>query len=164
MSFHADIQRIVSRVTVVAFEENVSGLGLGFDKLRYGEEGYPLPFHIKLAPSGDAVKVAHILELRQGQELLPVQSDRVLDQAVDFQLPIVERDFRLKAQVEHGEIVHLPLAGREPVRRARGRTGFARHFPRPTFFRGDVLVFHSISGSPRAPCQTRGTLASHAIL
>src|SRR5207248_11327181 len=115
-------------------------------------------------PGGDAVKVAHVGKLRQSQELLPIQRDRVLDEAVDFQLPFAEWDLRLKAEVEHGKIVHLPLAGREPVRRARSRTGFARHFPRPTFFRGDVLVFHSISGSPRAPCQTRGTLASHAIL
>ena len=156
---HADLEWIVRRVTVVALEEDVCGLGLRLHKVGDGEKRHPLPFHVELGPGGDAMKVAYVFELRQREELLPVQRDRVLYEAVDFQLPFVERDFRLKAQVEHGEIVHLPLAGREPVRRARGRTGFARHFPRPTFFGGDVLVFQSISGSPRAPCQTRRTSA-----
>src|SRR5205807_5539209 len=94
---HADLEWIVRRVTVVALEEDVCGFGLRFHEVGNSEECHSLPFPVELGPGGDAMKVAYVFELRQREELLPVQRDRVLDQAVDFQLPFVERDFRLKA-------------------------------------------------------------------
>src|SRR2546426_9494471 len=62
---HADIERIVRRVTVVAFEEHVRGLGLRLHQVCDGKKGHAFPFHVELAPGGDTMKVARVLELRK---------------------------------------------------------------------------------------------------
>ena len=82
------------------------------------------------APRGDAVKIADVVDLRQREKLFPVERERILNEAADFELPIVQRDFRLLAQVEHGPVLYFVLADREvrhpvPVRVARALRPFA---------------------------------------
>src|SRR6266516_5787728 len=124
----------VGRVTVIALEENVRGFRPRFDKIGDGEERHAFPIHVELAPGGDTVKVAPVFELWQRQKLFPTQRRRVLNLAMNLQLPAVEWNFRPNAKVENGKIVHWPLAGRQPVGRARRGFGLARHLPRPAFF------------------------------
>src|SRR6185436_2708385 len=66
------------------------------------------------APRRHAVKVADVVHLRQREKLLPGERQRVFDQAADFELPLLERDRRLLAEVEHGPVLHLMLADRQP--------------------------------------------------
>ena len=139
---HAHVQRVVRGVTIKAFEEDVGCDRPGFDEVGDGEEGDSFPFHVELAPGGDTVKIAHILELWQSQELLPVQGNRIFYFAVDFQFPLFEPNLRPEAQVEYGEVMDLPLARRKAVSRANGGADLAGHFPRPPFFGGDVEIFH----------------------
>src|ERR1051325_6209596 len=101
---HAGVQRRVSRVTVVTFKKDTGRLGLRLDDLCNRKERHPFPFHVKLAPGGNTMKVAHIFELRQGQKLLPSQSDRVLDFAMDLQFPLIERNLGPNAEIKHRKV------------------------------------------------------------
>jgi len=44
-----------------------------------------------LAPRRDAVKITNVLKLGQGLKLLPVERHRVLDLAMNLELPTFER-------------------------------------------------------------------------
>ena len=120
-------------------------LGSRLHQLGQREEGHAFELHVELAPGRDTMKIANVFELRESHELLPVQRDRLLNLAVDLQLPLVERDIGTNPQVEHGEVVDLPLPRRQTILRAAGRPGFARHLLRPTFLGRDVLLFHERS-------------------
>src|SRR5262245_44318502 len=52
---HADIERVVCRVTVVALEENMGGVRFRFHEVGQREEGHSLEFHVELAPGRDTV-------------------------------------------------------------------------------------------------------------
>src|ERR1043166_7441597 len=92
------------------------------------EESDSFPFHIELAPGGDAMEIAHVLELWQGQKAAPVQGSGVFDMSVNFELPLVQRNIRSDAQIQNGKVVDLPLARGEPIDRANRRLFFACHF------------------------------------
>ena len=59
------------------------------------------------------MKVAHVVDLRQRQELLPAHAEWVLAQAADFEPPRVEWNGGAVAKIEHGPVRHLPLADRK---------------------------------------------------
>src|SRR5205823_13364868 len=133
---------------------NVTHFRLRFHNFRQCKESNPAPATIEFAPSGDAVEIGDVLELRKSVELLPGKRLRGLDQATDLEAPIGESDFRFDPEIEDGKALGEMLARRETVGRA-ARTGlkirlsdsdrragrrlavassdFARHFARPTF-------------------------------
>jgi len=126
--------------------------------------------HVELAPGGDAVKIAHIGELRQCHELLPVQSDGILDEAVNLQFPFVERHVGADAKIEHWKVVDLPLAGREAILRTDGGFLLPGHLARPSLFGGDVgathVFFKSFDGyatnNPLDVCMDDDVLVAHS--
>ena len=65
------------------------------------------------APRRHAVKVADVVGLRQREELVPRQRERILDQAADLELPGLEIDVRLLAEIEHRPVLDLVLADRQ---------------------------------------------------
>src|SRR6266516_536035 len=89
---HADVQRIVGRVTVITLEENVRGFRPRLDKIGHGEKRYAFPLHVELAPRRHTMKAASVLELWQRQKLFPAQRHRVLNVAMNLQLPAVDWD------------------------------------------------------------------------
>src|SRR5262245_41705367 len=105
----ADTQRIVCRVAIIAFEENMCCLRLGPHQVHQGKKRNAFPFHIKLTPSRHTMKVADILELWQIKELFPVQHDRGLYMAMNLQLPLVERNLWLNTKVKYRKVLNLPL-------------------------------------------------------
>ena len=58
------------------------------------------------------MKVADVFGLRQRHELRPVERHRVLHEAADLELPLVERNVGLLAEVEHRPVLHQVLADR----------------------------------------------------
>jgi len=92
------------------------------------------------------MKVALVLKLGQSQELLPIQSYRILDMTVDFELPFIQRNFGPDAQIEHWKIMHLPLARWQAVGRAHRRPFLAGHLPRPAFFGFNAHSFATVMG------------------
>ncbi len=88
------------------------------------------------------MEVADIFELRQCQELLPIESYRVFNLSVDFEFPFFEWDFGTNAEVQHGKVMNLPLARWQAVFRPDAGAFLASHFSGPFFFRGYVGVFH----------------------
>lgn len=140
---HADVEGEVGGVAVVAFEEDEFGGGLGFDEIGQGEESDAFPFHLELAPGGDAVEIAGVFELGQGGELIPIESDGVFDVAVDFQCPLVERNFRVNAKVQDGPVVDELLPGREAIFGANGGLLLAGHFAGPAFLARDEIFLHN---------------------
>jgi len=91
------------------------------------------------------MKITDILKLRQREELAPIQSDRIFHLPMNFQLPLVQRQVGLNAQIKNGEIMNAALAGRKPINGSNGRLVLTRHFTCPTFFASDVIVFHAIA-------------------
>ena len=81
---HANFERKIGGVAVVAFEEDEFGIVLWFDQIREREEGNAFPFHFELAPGGDAMEITHIFELRERSEFLPTQSDWIFNQSMNF--------------------------------------------------------------------------------
>ena len=162
---HADIERIVGRVTVVAFEENVRGFGLWLHQIHEREERHAGKLHVELTPRRDAMKVTHIGELWQREEIFPRQRHRILHLAANLQLPLVQCHFRLHTEIKHREVMHLPLAGRQTIRRAHGGLGFARHLLRPTLFRGDIGIFHRHAQGTHATecCKKSFRISSDAV-
>src|SRR5262249_25121679 len=71
------------------------------------------PVVVVPAPGGHAVEVADVVNLRQCHEGVPVERQRMFDQSADFQLPLLEVDIRLLAEVEHRPVLQLVLADRE---------------------------------------------------
>lgn len=139
---HADFERVVGGVAVVAFEKDKLCFRLGFDEVGNGEEGDTFPFHLEFAPGGDTVKIADVLKLREGGELIPVECNGILDKAVDLELPFIERDFRMDAEIEHGPILNELLAGWEAILGAEGGLLLASHFSSPAFFARDEIFVH----------------------
>ena len=144
------IKRVVRRVTVVGLEIDVAGFGGWFDEFGQREERDACEFHVELAPGRDAVEVAGVRELRQRHELRPVQRQRVLDHAVNLQLPLVERHLGLDAEIKRREICHQALARRQTIRRADLTRGLAGQLLGPALFGGDVGGFHDRGKSYRA--------------
>ena len=101
-----------------------------------GEEGYALPTAIELAPSGDAVKIAHVFKLRECIELLPGKGLRILDQAANLEAPVASRNFRTNPEIEHGKAGREMLPGRQPAFRTDGRLRFPAHLAGPAFRAG----------------------------
>jgi hypothetical protein len=144
----------IGAIAVVAAEENVTHFRFRFHDFRKREESDATPATIEFAPSRDAVEIGHVLELREGIEVLPGKRFRVLDQSTDLEAPIGQSDFRFDPEIEDGKALGEMLARRETIGRA-ARTGlkirlsgsdrpagrrlavvssdFARHFARPTF-------------------------------
>ena len=56
------------------------------------------------------MKIADVFSLWQCHELLPVERDGVFDKAPHLELPSVERDLGLLAEIEHGPVFHKVLA------------------------------------------------------
>jgi len=78
----------VRGIAVVALEQKRAWpRASGFTSSGDGEESDPLEFHIELAPGGDAMEVAHVLELRQRQELFPVSTSPDCPPARRFSTP-----------------------------------------------------------------------------
>src|SRR5688572_20787868 len=94
------------------------------------------------------MKIADVLELRERIELLPIQRDGIFNEAVDFKLPLVERDHGMNTEVEHGPILNELLARRQTTFRADCGLLFARHFASPPFFPRDKIVVHAANMWP----------------
>src|SRR5262249_47533895 len=91
----------------------------------------------------NTVKITDILELRQGHELLPIQNNWVFNVPMDFQFPFIQGDLGANSQIQHREIMNLPLAWRQTVGRSYRGSMLSRHFARPALFGGNVGLFHS---------------------
>jgi len=63
------------------------------------------------------VEVARVLDLREGVELGPAEGGRMLDQPVDGERPLAERDVRLDPEVQDGKSARELLTGRQAVGR-----------------------------------------------
>ena len=88
------------------------------------------------------MEVARVLELFQRHELVPIQRDRILHQPVDLELPLVARDLRMDAHVQHGKIIDLPLAGRQALDGALGGQWLSGTLCGDAFLGGDVFFVH----------------------
>src|SRR5262245_47237184 len=119
---------------------------LRFHEVGDSEERDPLPIHVELAPSRNTMEVAAILELRQREELLPIQGDGILNLAVNLKFPFVQRDLWPDSEIEDGKIVNLMLTWRQPVGRPHCGSLGPCHLSRPTFFCCDVRVLHPGEG------------------
>src|SRR5262249_48331758 len=67
-------------------------------------------------------KVADVVDLREREEVVPLQREGMLDEAADLERPLVERNVGLLAEVEHGPVLDLMLTNgqlRHPVAVAR---------------------------------------------
>src|SRR6185503_14277900 len=115
---HANLEWIVGGITIVTLEENVGGVGLRFDEVGDREKRHPFEFHIKLAPGSNTVEITDILELRQGQELVPFERDWIFHVPADLQFPFVEGNVRTNSEIENGEIMDFTLPGGQTIRRA----------------------------------------------
>jgi len=95
-----------------------------------------------LAPSGHTMEVADIADLGQGRELAPIQHEGILDQATDGEVPLIQGDFGVKAEIEDGEIGDQVLTWGEAFFRAALGGGLAGHFFGPALFGGEASFFH----------------------
>src|SRR5262249_62015915 len=68
------------------------------------------------------------------EKLLPAQRERILDEAADLELPLVERDVRLLAEIEDGPVLHFVLPDRQP--------GHAVTIPRPAALRREPFELY----------------------
>jgi hypothetical protein len=59
------------------------------------------------------MKIADILGLRQREELRPRQRQRILDEPADLELPRLDRDVRVLAEIHHRPVPHLVLSDRQ---------------------------------------------------
>ena len=109
----------IGSVAVVAAEENMTHFRFRFHHFRQRKKSDSAPATIEFAPSGDAVEIGDVLELREGVELLPGKRFRVLDQATDFEAPVGDSDFRFDSKIENGKALSKMLTWREAIRRAR---------------------------------------------
>src|SRR3954451_6228785 len=100
---HNVFETHIRGVIVVTPEENIFRIGLWPNYFRKGEEGHPTPVHVELAPGGDAMEIARILELRKIVKLLPGEGFCILDQAIDLQSPLVRGNLRLNSKIENGK-------------------------------------------------------------
>lgn len=96
------------------------------------------------------MEIAAVFELGQGEELLPIEGEGILDVSMNLKLPFIQRDFWPDAEIECGKVVNLSLAGRESVSRPNGRAFFARHFARPAFFCRDICFLHQANRLPES--------------
>ena len=88
-------------------------LGCGHGELGQRVKAHPLPAVVHAAPRGDAVKVADVLRLWQGQELIPAHGEGVFAKAADLQPPVSQRHGGRVAEIEDRPIRDLPLADRQ---------------------------------------------------
>jgi hypothetical protein len=131
----------VRRVAVVAGQRDEARLVLHPRHLEQRGDRDALPQVVVAAPLRDAVDVVDALDLRQGAECVEREPHRRRDQPLDAQAPIGRRHRRLHAEIEHGKVLHQPLAGRQPI--ALRRRGGARQqapFARPLLLGRDQLV------------------------
>jgi hypothetical protein len=59
------------------------------------------------------MKIADILGLRQREELRPRQRQRILDDPADLELPRLDGDVRVLAEIHHGPVPHFVLSDRQ---------------------------------------------------
>ena len=59
------------------------------------------------------MKIADILGLRQREELRPRQRQRILDEPADLELPRLNGDVRVLAEIHHGPVPHFVLSDRQ---------------------------------------------------
>src|SRR3954468_537200 len=71
------------------------------------------PVIVVPAPGRDAVEVADVLGLRQGQKLAPGQREWIFDEASDFELPSLRGHSRLLAEVQYRPVLDFVLADRK---------------------------------------------------
>ena len=95
---------------IVAGAEDVLRVVLRHDELGNRAEPHAAPMIVETAPRRDAVKVADVFDLRQRHELRPVERHRVLDEAADLELPLVDGNVGLLAEIEHRPVLHQVLA------------------------------------------------------
>jgi hypothetical protein len=106
------------------------------------------------------MEVADVFELRERQELLPVQRDRIFDAALNLEVPLIEFDVGAHSKIQNREIVNAVLPRRQTAFRARFWRGFARHLLRPTLFCRNIRFFHP--GRP-TPTLKRGAIISTSL-
>ena len=56
------------------------------------------------------MKIADILGLRQREELRPCKRQRILDEPADFELPRLDGDVRVLAEIHNGPVLHFVLS------------------------------------------------------
>src|SRR5204863_1385130 len=115
-----------------------------------GKKGNTLPIHIELTPCCHTMEVASVFELRQSEELFPIQSNWILNVTVNLKFPFVERDFWPNAEIQHGKVMDLPLAGWQTIGGPYRRAFLACHFARPTLFCRNVCFLHCTSRLPES--------------
>ena len=108
---------------IVAGTQYVFHFLSGNRKLGDRLESHPAPVILVAAPRRHAVKVADVLGLRQREELIPGERERIVDEAADVELPLCRRHVRLLPEIEDGPVLHLVLTDWQlrhpmPIRRA----------------------------------------------
>ena len=94
---------------IVAGTQYVFHFLFGNRKLGDRLESHPAPVILVAAPRRHAVKVADVLGLRQREELIPGERERIVDEAADVELPLCRRHVRLLSEIEDGPVLHLVL-------------------------------------------------------
>jgi hypothetical protein len=77
---------------------------LAFYVLQDIAEENALPAIVEAAPAGDTMEVAGDFDLRESAKLLPGETQRFLDEAGDFEIPIGGVEIRDATIVEHGPL------------------------------------------------------------
>src|SRR5439155_5536809 len=79
-------------------------------KLGDRPESHAAPMIVEAAPRRHAVKIADLVDLGQREQLIPVQRERIFHRALDLEGPLLHRDVRLFAKIQHRPILHFVLA------------------------------------------------------
>src|SRR5580704_1682676 len=110
------------------------GVGLGHRAFRNRRETHALPVVLIPAPGRDAVKVAHVVDVRKRQEVVPGKREWLLDASGHFEPPRGQCDVRLFPEVEHRPVLDLMLTDWKPRQ--------AMTIPRPGPFGGLSAELH----------------------
>ena len=132
---HVFLQRLgerqVRRVAVVAVAEDVGRRIVGQREGAHGGKAHAAPRDVEARPAGDAVEIARVVDLLQGEQALPVEDERVRAGAVYPQRPVRFGEVRRDAEVEHRPLARLcrrlarwqlrhPVSVRRPVSEGAG--------------------------------------------
>jgi len=83
---------------------------------------------------------------------------------VNFKAPLLQRNVRLNAKVQHRKIVNLPLSRRQPVLRPHNARFLAGHLACPAFLARDVILLHTAKLPAHAPARNAAALPTRLPL
>jgi hypothetical protein len=109
-------EREVRRVPAVRVDQHVRGRRPRCGAGEEVERPHARPAGVELRPARHAVQVGRELRLRQREQLLPAQGERVLHEPVDGQGPRRRVELRDRPDREHRELLRRRLARRQARR------------------------------------------------